>query len=310
MYRLSEDLIGKLTDLRVEGGAQVHEHAARRQRREKLTADGKLVILAADHPARMVTAVGDDPLAMGDRADYLGRIIHVLQSGFVDGLMGTPDILEEALAVDWIQCQAGGDSFLDGKLLVGCMNRGGLAGCSFEMEDTFTAFTAPQMVSLGVDGAKMMLRLEPLEAASGRTITACARAINDCLDCGLTVFLEPLMVRFEGGRYEVDRSREAMVRICGVASALGKSSWKTWLKLPFSVDYPRIVNSTTCPVLMLGGPSTGHPEVLIEEFTAGMRAGENVRGALVGRNLLYPGDADPAQVAAAVWTVVHGDNAQ
>lgn len=306
-YRLAEELVRQLTDLRVEGGPQVQEHARRRQRRDRLTVDGKLVILAADHPARMVTAVGDDPLAMGDRADYLGRILHVLQSGFVDGLMGTPDIIEEILALDWLQSRAGRRSFLDGKLLVGCMNRGGLAGCIFEMEDTFTAFTAPQMVALGLDGAKMMLRLEPLEAASGRTITACSQAINQCLDCGLTVFLEPLVVHFEEGHYEVDRSREAMVRICGVASALGKSSWKTWLKLPFSVDYSRIVNSTTCPVLMLGGPSTGHPEVLIEEFTAGMRAGENVRGALVGRNLLYPGDDDPAHVAKAVWQVVHGD---
>jgi len=307
MYRLSKDLLRQLTDLRVEGGSQVQEHAARRQRRRRLTVDGKLVILAADHPARMVTAAGHDPLAMGDRADYLGRIVHVLQSGFVDGLMGTPDIIEEALAVDWLQCQAGGSSFLDGKVLVGCMNRGGLAGCAFEMEDTFTAFDASQIVALGLDGAKMMFRLEPLEAASGRTLTACSQAISECVDQGLTVFLEPLMVHFEDGRYEVDRSTEAMIRICGVASALGKSSWKTWLKLPFSVDYSRIVNATTCPILMLGGPSTGHPEALIEEFTAGMRAGENVRGALVGRNLLYPGDADPAQVAKAVWQVVHGD---
>lgn len=307
MYRLSDELIRRLTDLRVDGGIEVWQQLQQRRRRDKLTVDGKLVILAADHPARMVTAVGADPLAMGDRADYLGRIVHVLRSGYVDGLMGTPDIIEEVVAVDWLLGQAGEGSFLDGKLLVGCMNRGGLAGCAFEMDDTFTAFTAPQMASLGLDGAKMMFRLEPLEWASGRTITACSQAINECLDAGLTVFLEPLMVRFEEGRYEVDRSTEAMVRICGVASALGKSSWKTWLKLPFSVDYSRIVNSTTCPVLMLGGPSTGHPQALIEEFTTGMSAGENVRGALVGRNLLYPGDADPACVAQAVWQVVHAD---
>ncbi|MCE5219058.1 deoxyribose-phosphate aldolase, partial [bacterium] len=121
----------------------------------------------------------------------------------------------------------------------------------------------------------------------------------------LTVFLEPMMVRYEEGKYTVDTSAEAMIRICGVASGLGKSSWKTWLKLPYSVEYPRIVGATTCPILMLGGPATGNPQALVDQFAAGMKAGGNVRGALVGRNVLYPGEADPAEVARAVSEVVH-----
>ena len=44
---------------------------------------------------------------------------------------------------------------------------------------------------------------------------------------------------------------------------------------------------------------------LIDQFDEGMKAGSNVRGALVGRNVLYPGEADPAEVARAVSEVVH-----
>ena len=304
-YTLDESILTQITDLRVTAGRDLLDHARERARREELTADGKLVILAADHPARMVTSVGEDPVRMGNRGEYLGRIVRVVESGFVDGLMGTPDIIEEVLGIDLLRCRDGHESFLAEKALIGCMNRGGLAETSFEMEDAFGAFTAKQIAEMNMDGAKMMFRLEPLEFASGRTIEACSRAINECLDHDLAVFLEALMVRFEDGKYVVDRSPESLVKVCGVASGLGKSSWKTWLKLPYTVDYSRVAAATTCPILMLGGPSTGEPEAMLAEFAEGMAAGENVRGALVGRNVLYPGEGDPAAVAKGVWAIVH-----
>ena len=306
MYTLDPGLMGRITDLRLEDTGELAAHAAQRPRRPRTAPDGKLVILAADHPARMVTTVGDDPLRMGNRAEYLGRILRVVQSGYVDGLMGTADILEEALAVDLLGCREGRDSFLAEKVLVGCMNRGGLAGTTFELDDTFTGFTAPQMAAMNLDGAKMMFRLEPLDYASGRTIEACARAVDDCVDHGLDVFLEALVVRFNEGSYTVDTSPEAMVRVCGVAAGLGKTSWKTWLKVPHSVEFSRVAASTTCPLLMLGGPATGDPSGLYAQLREGMAAGPNVRGALVGRNVLYPGDGDPAGAAREVWSIVHG----
>ena len=39
-------------------------------------------------------------------------------------------------------CKRGGRGFLDGRVLVGSMNRGGLAGTSFEMDDAFTGIGA------------------------------------------------------------------------------------------------------------------------------------------------------------------------
>jgi DhnA family fructose-bisphosphate aldolase class Ia len=57
--------------------------------------------------------------------------------------------------------------------------------------------------------------------------------------------------------------------------------------------------------LLLGGESAGDPTAFLREVSAGMAAGSNVRGALVGRNVLYPGDDDPLAVAEAVGGIVH-----
>jgi hypothetical protein len=42
-------------------------------------------------------------------------------------------------------------------------------------------------------------------------------------------------------------------------------------------------------------------------LAAGLRAGPNVRGALVGRNILYPGGDDPLAVIEAVGGIIHRD---
>ena len=96
-----------------------------------------------------------------------------------------------------------------------------------------------------------------------------------------------------------------MVKAIGVAAAMGDSSRNLWLKIPFSEDYPQVVRATTLPLLMLGGESKGDPTGTIGEFVAGMKAGANVRGALVGRNILFPGKDDLLAAALAVNRVVH-----
>jgi hypothetical protein len=44
---------------------------------------------------------------------------------------------------------------------------------------------------------------------------------------------------------------------------------------------------------------------MLEEFAVGMAAGPNVRGAMVGRNVLYPGNVDPQLVGRAISHIVH-----
>lgn len=298
---LTDDLLAQVTEARLRRADEIRCHARQRRRRADLAPDGKLVILAADHPARGVTRAHDDPLALANRQEYLGRILRVLQSGFADGLMGTPDIIEEVLALDLL----GGTGLLDDKLLIGCMNRGGLGGAAFELWDSFTAYDAAGLCDMNLDGAKLMFRLDPTSRDSGRTILWCAEAINECLDAEMAVFLEPLPVRQQNGRTVVEADSASLARVCGIASALGRSSLRTWLKLPYCPDYEVVARATTCPILLLGGEAGDDPCALLEELSRGMRAGPNVRGALIGRNVLFPKQHDPAVVAAAIYRLVH-----
>ena len=65
---------------------------------------------------------------MADRRDYLARILRVLSSARVDGVMATMDILEDLLSIDGFLRAAGAAPLLDSKLLIASLNRGGLAG--------------------------------------------------------------------------------------------------------------------------------------------------------------------------------------
>ncbi|MDR7543110.1 MAG: aldolase [Armatimonadota bacterium] len=299
------DLFERITETRVRDPDVVEDEARRRQRRAHLAPDGRLVILAADHPARYITAVGDDPLLMGSRWGLLGRILRVLTAPDVDGVMTTPDIMEELFIVNRFVREAGGRPFLDGRVLVGCTNRGGLAGTAFEMDDRMTAYTPERLAQMRLDGAKMMFRLDPSEPACLDTIEACARAIDRLYDLGIPAFVECLPVRKSEGRYTVLKSAPELVKVIGVATALGKSSLGTWLKVPYCERYELVAQATTCPILMLGGEARGDPTGLLIELAAGMRAGAAIRGALVGRNVTFPGREDPRAVAAAVAGIVH-----
>ncbi len=310
-YRFSRErflpkaIFDQIAEVRVERPQAVREYASRRKRRQRLTTDGKLVILAADHPARMVTAMLGDPLGMGNRIDYLGRILRVAATVKLDGVMTTPDLIEDLLIVDMLNVEAGGESFLDDQLLVGCMNRGGVIGSRFEMDDRMTAYTARGMARMGLDGAKLMFRIDLQEEGSLKTLEYCAKAIDDCSELGLPVFLEPLPSEKVDGVYKVKKSAADNIKLMGVASALGTTSLNSWLKITYCPDFDKVVQASSLPLLMLGGDSAGNPMGTLEAFHAGISLGGNVRGAMVGRNILFPGPDDPRAVAAAVDAVLH-----
>jgi len=304
-----EKLFDLLTELRVHKGEIIEAEAKRRTRRKGLTGDGKLMILAADHPARFVTSIAEEPVRMGDREEYLGRILRVMMSGEVDGLMATADIIEDVLLINYILRERGLGSFLDNKLLIGSMNRGGLRGALYEMDDRMTAYrSAKRMAEMGLDGAKLMIRLaipDPYDRYCLQTLEYCAEAIDECNSFGLPVFVEALPVEKSGDRYIVRRNADDIIRTIGVASALGSSSSGMWLKIPYVEGFDRVARSTTLPILILGGESTGNPTGLMEEVERGMGSGGNVRGALCGRNLLYPGMDDPLAVSSAIYRMIH-----
>jgi DhnA family fructose-bisphosphate aldolase class Ia len=301
---LSLKIYQEITRVRVENPQIILETAQKRKKRKKLTLDGKLTILAADHPARRVTQAGDNPIKMGNRYDFLSRIYRVLQLPEWDGIMGTTDILEELLILDWLLKREGKKSFLDGRVMIGCMNRGGLNGTIFEMDDQFTSFTAESIKKLGLDGAKLMFRLYPQSEASGKTINYCAKAITELNKYEIPVFLEALAV---DENYKAIKRVEDLVKVVGVSTALGDSSRNIWLKIPYCEDFAKVASATTCPVLMLGGGVKEDIRPLFKEFYNGIKAGANVRGVLVGRNVLFAPGHDPIKVAAAVNGIIRQD---
>jgi DhnA family fructose-bisphosphate aldolase class Ia len=295
----------KLCRLRVCDPERALRAAKARKRRTSLTIDGKLVIVAADHPARRVTQMGDDPLGMADRHDYLARVLRVLMSENVDGVMATMDVLEDLLVIESLIREGGAPPLLDGKVLIASLNRGGLARSKWEMDDPITGPSPAACVPWGLDGIKLLLRICDGERGSLETLVACARAISEANAAGLPSFLEPLPVEARDGGFRVIKTKEALAQIAGVASALGDSSRYLWLKLPYCAGYETVARATSLPILLLGGESAGDVAPFLRELFAGMEAGTNVRGALAGRNVLYPGPHDPEAAGDAAGGIVH-----
>jgi DhnA family fructose-bisphosphate aldolase class Ia len=306
---LPATLLAKVTDVRVTDPERSLRAARERKRRASLTKDGKLNILAADHPARRVTRVGDDKLRMADRREYMARILRVLMSESVDGLLATMDIIEDLLIIHDLMRESGGRGLLDDKLLIVSFNRGGLLGSSWEIDDPNSGPTAESCRQWGLDGAKILLRLCDAEPDSLKTLLATVRTITELNAVGLPMFLESLPVVKEDdgahGVYKVLKTAEELARTAGAAAALGDSARYLWLKLPYCENYELVANATTLPILLLGGEPVGDATPFLRELYAGLKAGPNVRGALVGRNILYPGDEDPLAVIESVGGIIH-----
>jgi DhnA family fructose-bisphosphate aldolase class Ia len=302
---LPRELYEAITDVRVRQPAFADGEADRRARRRVLVPDGKLVILAADHPGRASLRIQDDPLAMANRHELLARILRVLSHPGIDGFMSTPDIVEDLLILGGLIRERGGQSPLDERLLIGCMNRGGLPGTVWEIDDSFTAFTTRRMLVLGMDGGKFMVRIDPTDRGSLATIEACVRAMGELAESSLLSFLEPLPVVRDNGTYRVVRTARALTEAVSAASAWGASSLYTWIKLPTCPEFERVARATTLPLVLLGGEAVGDARPVLEDLRRGMTAGSNVRGAMIGRNVLYPGADDPRAVAAGVAAIIH-----
>ncbi len=298
-------IFNRITEVRVRRPQVILQEAARRKRRADLAPQGRLVLLAADHPARMLTAVGENPIAMGDRHQYLGRTLRILAAPGVDGVIATTDIIEELLIINALVREAGGHSFLDERVLIGSMNRSGLAGSAWETDDRLTCFTPSSLEDLNLDGGKVVIRICPEEPElTNRTLQYCAEAVSGCNDQGLPVFVEPVPVTKVEGRLRLRRSVQDIVRVIGVASALGDSSRGLWLEVPYVDGFERVARSTTLPLVAVAGAAAADPTAMLTQLSDAVRARTNVRGALIGRSVLFPGDDDPMSFALAVNAVI------
>ncbi len=284
--------IPELTTVRARHPEAVAEAAARRTRRPLIGDSGRLMIVAADHPARGALGIGDRRLAMADRADLLERLCVALSRPGVDGVLATADILEDLLLL----------GALENKVVMGSMNRGGLAGASFEMDDRFTGHRAEDIERLGFDAGKLLVRIDYDDPGSLTTLEASARAVDAMAARRLPVFVEPFISRRVDGRVRNDLSAEAVTRSVAIASGLGGTSAYTWLKLPVTEnvdDMDEVLRTSTLPVVLLGG-EVGDQEAAYERWGKALRL-PTVQGMVVGRSLLYPAEGG---VETAVDTAV------
>jgi hypothetical protein len=194
---------------------------------------------------------------------------------------------------------------LEGKVVVGSMNRGGLAGTVFEVDDRFTGYDAAGIEAMGFEMGKMLLRIDPDDRATAPTLEACARAVDELAARRTIALVEPFIShRGTDGRLRNDLSTEAVIRSVTVAAGLGNTSAYTWLKLPVVDDDPagmeRVLAASTLPAVLLGGEVPEDPDAAFRQWEKVLRL-PTALGLVVGRTLLYPPDGD---VAAAVDTAV------
>jgi hypothetical protein len=286
------DRLAELVETRVRRPEAIAEAAARRARPSSLvSAGGRMMLVAADHPARGALRAGSRPMAMADRGDLLERLCVALSRPGVDGVLGTADILEDLLLLGAIE----------GKLAIGSMNRGGLAGTVFEIDDRFTGYDAEAISAMRLDGGKMLLRIDADDPATAATLEGCGNAVTALAAYRLVAMVEPFIVRRVDGRLRNDLTADAMIRAITVSAGLGVTSAYTWLKVPVVDGMERVMAASTLPALLLGGEVPVDRDAALAAWHKALQL-PTVRGLVVGRSLLYPPDDD---VASAVDTAVN-----
>lgn len=266
-----------------------------RRRRSVAGTDGRLLILAADHTARGMLAASGDPLAVADRYTLLDRLVRSLAQPGVDGVLASADILEE---LAWLGA-------LDDRLAIGTMNRGGIIGATWELDDRMTAYDVDHVESMGLDGGKSLLRIDWTDPGVARTIESVAAVSTRLADRRIMSMIEPLPYRKDDtGRAVLDPSDEALITVVAIASGLGSSSAYTWLKVPGSDRMAEVAGATSMPILMLGGDPGADADRTFARWSAAM-AEPNVRGLVAGRALLYPHASEPEDAVRRAAAIVH-----
>ncbi|MFF5982016.1 aldolase [Streptomyces olindensis] len=280
---MPSEKIARIVDARVKDPGAVAAAAARRVRAASpLGEHGRAMIIAADHPARGANGVGDDPHAMADRFELLDRLCVALERPGVTGVLATADILEDLLLL----------GVLDGKSVFGSMNRAGLAGSVFEIDDRFTGYDAQTIAAMGFDGGKMLTRIALADPATPSVLQHSARAIDELNDRQLIAMVEPFMSVWQDGRIRNDLSTDAVVTSVTIASGLGRRTAYTWLKLPVVDGMERVLSASTLPALLLGGEVTD-PDAAFASWGRALKQ-PTAQGLVVGRSLLYPSNGDVA----------------
>ena len=298
MADLTEEEYRGLIEARVRAPAELLTALTQRRRRPLVGSDGRLMIIAADHTARGMLAVGSDPRAVANRFDLLSRLSIALDDPGVDGVMASADVLEE---LAWL-------GRLEGRLAIGTINRGGIIGARWELDDRLTAYDPEHLATFGLDGGKTLLRIDPTDPGTVPTIEMVARVTTELADRGLMALIEPLPYRkADDGRAVLDTDEDALMRVVAIASGLGSTSSRTWLKIPATANPADVASATTLPILLLGGDPGADWEQTFTRWATALLI-PNVRGLVPGRPLLYPHHLSVADAVHRAVQLVHGSS--
>jgi len=219
---------------------------------------------------------------MADRSRLLDRLCIALDRPGVTGVLATADILEDLLLL----------GVLDGKSVFGSMNRAGLAGSVFEIDDRFTGYDATTIAAMGFDGGKMLTRIALQDPITPSVLENTARAVDELNDRQLIAMVEPFISVWQDGRIRNDLSTDAVVTSVTITSGLGRRTAYTWLKLPVVDDMERVLASSSLPALLLGG-EVKDADAAFASWGKALKQ-PTAQGLVVGRSLLYPSNGDVA----------------
>src|SRR4029079_19764589 len=152
--------------------------------------------------------------AMASRFELLERLATALSRPGVDGVLGTPDILDDLLLM----------GALDDRVVIGSMNRGGLQGAVFEFDDRFTGYTAGEIERCGLDGGKMLTRVALDDPGTAATLEASGRGVTELAARRLMAMGEPFMSVRDGDRVRNLLDPDNTIKSIHIAAGLGASS--------------------------------------------------------------------------------------
>lgn len=293
---LSDTKYGELVRARLKHPDSFRKALVDRKRRKLIGKDGRLLIVAADHTARGIISAGEEKYVIANRRLLLERLLLSLSNPNVDGVLASADIVEE---LAWLGA-------LESKLVFGTMNRGGYLGTMWGLDDPMTAYDADSIAELGLDAGKVLVRFEDTDPGVGRTIEYVAEAMRLLAERKIVCLVEPLPYKKdENGMPTLDRSTDRLDKIVSITTGFGSTASYTWLKLPAWTHPTTLNQSTTLPIMLLGGDPGKNLDATFDEWQSRLQI-SNVIGLVAGRPLLFPFDDDVDKSINRAVKLVHG----
>jgi DhnA family fructose-bisphosphate aldolase class Ia len=181
------------------------------------------------------------------------------------------------------------------------INRTGLAGSAFELDDRLVASVEQARVA-GLTGVKHMTRIDYADPLTAPALELLGRVLAEAKDAGLEALIEPLIWR-DGA---IARDTQSIVLAAVIAHDMGAPL----VKVPIPDAQPgaarvdavaRIVQSVGVPVLFLGGPKREELDEVLGEVRDVMAGGAG--GLAMGRAIYQ--DTEPADLAKRIADIVH-----